>query len=556
MEGKNMTRKLPRLLASAAALSLVAAACGSDGPSVDDATDAAEEVVDDAEEAVDDATDAAEEAVDDATDAAEEVVDDAEEAVDDAEEAVDDATDAADDAVEDAVAAAGSIEELEAQWAEARAAIVADIKANGYGVTDGIVNGPGGFTMDLNDCPADWNDLGGINDGVVTIGHTTAQSGSLAFYGNIGVGMGAYFEYVNGLGGVGPDGLQLELLIKDDAYTPSLTQELVGELLQTEDPFYITTLGSPNTFSVQGELNDKCIPQPFSMTGHQAWGDPENFPWTSGLQMSYATESLLWGNYIEQNFEPGVKVAALVMDNDFGLAYEQGFADFAENSDIIGDVQFVRHDPAAATLTNEITTLASGNPDVFIAMTAGNPCLLATQEAARAGITTSATAFFEPSVCKAVSSVMGPAGEAAEGWLIFGGGWKDNTDPQYADDVFISWMNDKLDEGGLDSGISLYATGFGQFGWTHVETMRIAAELDGGLTRSNFMIASRALRLNHPALLEGIGFGVNGAEDAFMVEGSDLSRFDATNQSWIIEGDVIDLDGQSPNCAWVPGEGC
>ena len=59
--------------------------------------------------------------------------------------------------------------------------------------------------------------------------------------------------------------------------------------------------------------------------------------------MSYATESLLWGSWIEANYDEPVTVAALVMDNDFGLAYEQGFDAFAEESDIIESVEFVRH---------------------------------------------------------------------------------------------------------------------------------------------------------------------------------------------------------------------
>ena len=142
-------------------------------------------------------------------------------------------------------------------------------------------------------------------------------------------------------------------------------------------------------------------------TGHQAWGDPEGHPWTTGMQISYATESLLWGSWIDQNFDEPVKVAALVMDNDFGLAYEQGFADYAANNpDVISEVEFVRHDPVAATLTNEMTTLAAEEPDVFISMTAGNPCLLAIQEAFRAGLTETASATFTPSVCKAVASYM------------------------------------------------------------------------------------------------------------------------------------------------------
>jgi len=545
-----MHKKLLRFLMVLCALSMVATACGS-GDAVDTVADAASDAADSATDAASDVADAASDAVSGDDEAMEETG-----GAVDAEEAEEAMAEAEEETVEDGGVVTTAIGDLEAEWAAQRAEIVADIKAQGYGVDGTTLTGPGGWTVDLSECPSDWSNEAGIADGTIKIGHTTAQSGALAAYGNIGVGMGAYFDYVNANGGIGPDGLQLELLIKDDEYVATKTQELVAELLQSEDPFYITTLGSPNTFSVQGTLNENCVPQPMSMTGHQAWGDPENNPWTSGLQMSYATESLLWGSWIEQNLEAPVKVAALVMDNDFGLAYEQGFEQFAEESDVISEVKFVRHDPAAATLTNEITTLAAEAPDVFISMTAGNPCLLAIEEAARAGITEIADAYFTPSVCKAVSSYMAPAGDAANDWLIFGGGWKDSTDPQYESDSYISWMNGEIEAAGLDPNISLYASGFGQFGWSHVQAMQIAAELDGGLTRTNFMIAQRALRMDHPALLEGIAFGQNGVEDAYLVEGSDLSRFNAADQSWAIEGGVIDLDGQSPNCAWVAGEGC
>jgi len=448
---------------------------------------------------------------------------------------------------------------LEDGWESSRQAIIDDLNDGDYGVSDGILKGPGGFEVDLSACPSDWADDSGITDGTIKIGHTTALSGNLAAYGNIGAGMEAYFDYINASGGVGPDNLKLELVIKDDEYVATKTQEAVDELLQTEDPFYVTTLGSPNTFSVRGTLNDACVPQPLVMTGHQAWGDPANNPWTTGLQLSYATESLLWGQWIEQNLadQAPITVSALVMDNEFGLAYEQGFDNFAKGSDLIGDVTFVRHDPAAPTLTNEITTLAAAEADVFISMTAGNPCLLAIQEAANAGITDTAVTF-TPSVCKAISSYMAPAGDAAEGWYIVGGGIKDSTDPQYDNDPFIGWMNDTIEKQGLDPAISLYATGFGQYGWTHVEAMRIAAELDGGLNRTNMMLALRALDLEHPLLLDGIEFQADGANDSYLIEGSEISQFSTGDQSWIQQGDVIDLNGQSDNCNWIAGsgEGC
>jgi len=526
-----------RLLAMVFAIALVATACGSD--SVTDAVTDAGDAISDA--AVGDDGDG-----DDGDDGA----------MDDDDGAMDDdvsASDATETDVEDGGVITTPIADLEAQWAEQRAAIVADIKAAGYGVDGDTLTGPGGWTVDLNNCPADWNDLGGINDGTITIGHTTAQSGALASYGNIGIGMEAYFDYVNENGGIGPDGLQIDLITKDDAYVATQTQELVAELLQSEDPFYIQTLGSPNTFSVQGTMNENCVPHPMAMTGHQAWGDPDNNPWTSGLQLSYATEALLWTTWIEENVEPGAAVAGLVMDNDFGLAFESAFEAFAEESDHIGEVTLVRHDPAAATLTNEMTTLAASNPDVFISMTAGNACLLAIEEAARTGITDIADALFMPSVCKGVSAYMAPAGEAADDWWIFGGGWKDSTDPQYATDSYMSWMNEQIGDAGLDIGVSAFATGFGQFGWPAVQALQIAAELDGGLSRTNYMIALRALRMDHPGLLEGIAFGQNGSEDAYLVEGSDLSQFDFENQSWRVER-VVDLDGQSPNCEFDASE--
>jgi ABC-type branched-subunit amino acid transport system substrate-binding protein len=457
----------------------------------------------------------------------------------------------------EAAEVAGSIEELEAQWAEARAAVVQSIVDGGYGINDdNVLVGPAGFEIDLNDCPSDWSDTAGLEDGTVRIGHTTALSGNLASYGNIAAGMETYFDYVNETGGIG--GMPIELIVKDDGYVATVTIELVDELLQAENPFYITTLGSPNTLATYDTLNENCIPHPFVMTGHPAWGDPVVHPWTTGLQMSYSTEAVFWGNWIKTNMadQLPVKVAGLVMDNDFGLAYKDGFEKWAaQNPDVVSEFQAVPHDPAAPTVTNEMTTIAAGDPDVFISMTAGNPCLLAVQEAGNSGMTGGETILFAPSVCKDPNAFMIPAGEAADDWLIVGGGIKASTDPQYADDPFISWMNETLAADGIDISVGLYATGFGTFAWAHVEALRIAADLPGGLTRTNLLLAQRAMNVTHPITLEGISFSVNGAEDGYYIEGSEFARYDAATESWITEGAPVDLNGSSPNCTWTDA-GC
>ena len=147
-------------------------------------------------------------------------------------------------------------------------------------------------------------------------------SGNLAAYGNITVGMEIWYDYINETGGIG--GVPIELIAKDDGYVATVTIELVDELLQSEKPFAIETLGSPNSLAVYDTLNDNCVPHPFTVTGHPAWGDPVNHPWTTPMQMSYATEAVLWGAWIKNNMtdQLPVTVAGLVMDNDFGLAYE------------------------------------------------------------------------------------------------------------------------------------------------------------------------------------------------------------------------------------------
>jgi len=458
----------------------------------------------------------------------------------------------------------GIFEEAAARRAKTVAELTEKMEAGEFGVgDDGVLRGPAGFEIDINACPDDWSNTTGITDSQVRIGHTTAQSGNLAAYGNIAYGWENYFDWMNENDPimVGGSPRDLVLVVKDDAYVAAQTIEFVDELIEAENVFSILTLGSPNTLAVYDKLNQECIPQPFVMTGHPAWGDPVNHPWTTGLQMSYSTESILWGAWIKENLADllPVKVAGLVMDNDFGLAYELGFEEWAHaNTDVVSEYLPVRHDPAAPTLTNEMTTIAAFAPDVFISMTAGNPCLLAIQEAGQSGliddIKAKGGALFTPSVCKAIEAYMGPAGDFADDWWIVGGGIKDSTDPKHTDEPFIAFINDNLAAGGLDPAVSLYATGY-MFGYPYGEALRIAADLPGGLNRTNFILAVRAIDMYHPQALDGINAQLNGAADAYFIEGSDFSQFDAGAQTWNIIGEIVDVNGRSTNCAWDKDNG-
>ena len=540
-------RNTLRLLAVLFAFAFIAAACGGDDDSSSSSSSESQTTADDHGDGDHD-----HEEEETGGGLSQDAVEKAVSGDDDAEEEVDEEAPSFD---------TSTMEGLEESWAYNREKLVAMITekmdSGEWGVgSDNILRGPTDFEIDLNDCPSDWSDTGGLTADAIRIGHTTAQSGNLAAYGNIAYGWDSYNNYVNENGGI--DGRDIELIVKDDAYVAAQTIEFIDELIESENVFMIVTLGSPNTLAVYDTINAECIPQPFVMTGHPAWGDPEIHPWTSGMIMSYSTEAVLWGTWIKQNLadQLPVKVAGLVMDNDFGLAYELGFEAYAEdNPDIVAEYLPVRHDPAAPTLTNEVTTIAAFAPDVFISMTAGNPCLLAIQEVEASGLLDTLSAAFTPSVCKGIAAYMAPAGMAADGWWIAGGGWIDSTDANYVDAPYIKFLNDTLAADGLDPTVSLYGTGFGDYGWSYNEVLRVAADLPGGLSRSNFILALRTFSGHHPKLQEGIEFGAWGASDGYFVEGSDFSQFDATNQAWVQVGDLVDANGLSPNCRWDKDNG-
>ena len=71
------------------------------------------------------------------------------------------------------------------------------------------------------------------------------------------------------------------------------------------------------------------------------------------------------------------------------------------------------------------------------------------------------------------------------------------------------------------------------------------------MSRTNLMLALRNFKIYHPGLLDGLVTELKGNTDAYFVEGSEYSQFDATNQTWVMVGDVVDANGGTPNCRWT-----
>ena len=181
--------------------------------------------------------------------------------------------------------------------------------------------GAGGFELDLTECPEDYDVTQGITDTEIRLAHSLPKSGPLAGFGIISDGMSSYFDYVNETFG-GIDGRQISLDYKDDAYEPARTQGNIDEMIQSGDYAALPEiLGTANNLAVWDVLNDECMPQLVIGSGAAQWGDVENHPWSTGLQLDYYSEAVLWAEWIKQEFPDGATVAAVTFNNDFGKSY-------------------------------------------------------------------------------------------------------------------------------------------------------------------------------------------------------------------------------------------
>src|SRR4051812_41440280 len=452
-----------------------------------------------------------------------------------------------------------SIGAWEALWKDQREAVVKRIEDNHWGTsTDGTkVTGPEGFSIDLTKCPAGWSNTEGLTDTSIKIGYSLPQSGPGAAGGGLAPSENAVLKHYaaeSAFTDTNGKNRKVDLITRDDGYDPARTIPIVDEFLDSEKVFAIEVAGSAATLKTYDKVNQRCVPQPLPSSGHPAVGDPVNHPWTTSATLSYATEAVIWGAFAEQHldeFGGKMKVAALKINNDFGAAYDKSFQSYLAASPHKADIsyQVESFDPTAATVNDPMTTLAAGNPNMFITMTTGVSCSQALSAAAENGMKESVKYKFFSAACKVTAPVTREkVGDISDGWWATGGGFKDIAAASYDGDPWVVAARQWLADAGLGYKDPIYHQGL-YFGWTLAQSLMIAGELDCGLTRTNFMVAMRTIDMTNPQFLEGIKFNMNGNADAFFLEGSDISQWSVAAQNWDIKN-IIDLPGKTKNCAY------
>jgi branched-chain amino acid transport system substrate-binding protein len=374
----------------------------------------------------------------------------------------------------------------------------------------------------------------GASDTEIKIGQTMPYSGPASAYGVIGKAETAYFAMINEQGGI--NGRKINLISRDDGYSPPKTVELVRKMVE-EDQVLLTfnVLGTPPNTAVQAYLNDNKVPQLFVATGADKWNDPKNHPWTMGWQPSYRIEARVYGRYILKN-TPNAKIAVLYQNDDFGKDYliglKEGLGDKADKM-IVATQSYETTDP---TVDSQIVSLQGSGADTLL--TAATP-KFASQAIRKVYDTGWKPTHFLTNVAVSVGAVIKPAGFDKSTGIISAGYLKDPTDPQWQSTPeykeWLAWMQKYHSGGNVADSNNVY-------GYSAAQTMTHVLKAAGeNLTRENVMKQAASIHeLTLPMALPGIVLSTS-ATDFAPIKQMQLMKFNG--ETWQLFGEVLSGSG-------------
>src|SRR5450432_634228 len=193
----------------------------------------------------------------------------------------------------------------------------------------------------------------------ITLGQTMPYSGPASAYGTIGRVEQAYFKMINENGGI--NGRKINLISLDDGYSPPRAVEQIRRLVEQDEVLALfQTLGTPSNSAIHKYVNAKKVPHLLLATGATKWGDPQNYPWTMGFNLSYQTEGTIYAKWLLKN-KPAAKIAILYQNDDYGKDVLKGVKDglgATGSKMVVAEATYEVSDP---TIDSQMLTLqASG----------------------------------------------------------------------------------------------------------------------------------------------------------------------------------------------------
>jgi branched-chain amino acid transport system substrate-binding protein len=370
----------------------------------------------------------------------------------------------------------------------------------------------------------------GVTDTEIKIGQTMPYSGPASAYGTIGKASAAYFQMVNDQGGI--NGRKLNFISLDDGYSPPRTVEQIRRLVEEEQVLLLFgTLGTPTNSAIHKYVNVKGVPHVFLNTGATKWGDPKNFPWTIGWNLSYQNEGHLYAKYILET-KPDAKVAVLYQNDDYGKDYLKGLKDGLGDKAAKLIVAEASYEVTDTTIDSQIVSLQASGADTFVNITTPKFAAQAVRKVYDIG--------WKPlhilnNVSTSVGSVLTPAGLDKSVGLITAAFYKDPIDPQWKNDPavkeYIAWLKKYYPEANV-------ADSYNLVGYVQAQVMvQMLKQCGDNLTRENVMKQVTSIKDLQPGvILPGVKLNTS-AEDYFLITQAQLARFDG--KEWKLFGKIL-----------------
>jgi ABC-type branched-subunit amino acid transport system substrate-binding protein len=364
----------------------------------------------------------------------------------------------------------------------------------------------------------------------IKLGQTMPYSGPASAYGTIGKLHQAYFKMLNESGGV--NGRKIALISLDDGYSPPKTVEQVRRLVEQDEVLALfQTLGTPCNSAIHKYVNAKKVPHLLLATGATKWGDPKNYPWTMGFNLSYAAEGAIYARYLLKN-KPNAKIAILYQNDDYGKDLLRGIEETLTGPNAKMIVSKTSYEVTDPTVDSQILTMQGSGADTFINITTPKFSAQAIRKAWDSG--------WKPlhivnNVGASVGSVLIPAGLDKSTGLLTLQYYKDPNDPQWKDDpAMLEWrafMGRYYREGDPKDASNLYAYITAQL------MVQILKQCGNDLTRENVMRQAANLKnIKMPLLLPGMTVNTS-PSDFYPIEQGQLARF--TGALWQGFGELI-----------------
>ncbi|TAI66196.1 ABC transporter substrate-binding protein [Bradyrhizobium sp. Leo170] len=370
----------------------------------------------------------------------------------------------------------------------------------------------------------------GVSDTEIKLGANAPYSGPASVYASFPRTMLGYFAMLNEKGGI--NGRQINLLTRDDGYSPPKTVEVTRSMVENDKVLAIMApFGTPTNAAIQKYLNQNSVPHLLVQSGGTRWNDPKQFPWTTPYSPTYVNEFRIVARYILQN-KPDAKIGVLLQADDIGKDFVLGLK---EGLGAKADTMIVKEAPYQSTeptIDSQIVNLKASGADTVLIAAQNKFASMAIRKIHELGWK---PLIFLGSTANSISGVLVPAGLDASIGVLTTTSYKTPNDPTWASDKgmvdYLAFVAKYLP--GMDPNDVIAVTGY-----TTAQLGAIILQRCGdNLTRENVIKQATNLKgVELPMLLPGISIQTT-PEDYAAITERQFARFDG--KTWVLFGNII-----------------